>query len=149
MIAMKCKYAHCKHQSREINKAEAIKCGSVYYHTDCYKEIETIRQIIDVYVNTVDDNPSFSELRKIINQIVYKQGVSPEFLLFALTHSSIHYPAGLFYIVKDQEMLKAWDIEKKKQTIKDSQFDATANYEEDSSFNYKHTNTSSFLRILT
>ena len=33
---VKCRYSHCKHDTKEIPKDEAYKNGNAYYHKDCY-----------------------------------------------------------------------------------------------------------------
>ena len=113
---VQCRYKYCKHESREMNRDEAVHVGNSYYHEDCFKESRTIDKIIETYTERVDKNPVYTHLRKTINTIVYKNKVDAEFLLFALEyaaqHKMIKHVPGLFYIVKSKDIQKAWDKKK-------------------------------------
>ena len=43
-----CKYSHCLHSNREIEKEKAVRVGSSYYHSDCFKTKEDIKEIVDL-----------------------------------------------------------------------------------------------------
>lgn len=113
---VQCRYKYCKHESREVDRDEAVHVGNSYYHEDCFKESRTIDKIIETYTERVDKNPVYTHLRKTINTIVYKNKVDAEFLLFALEyatqHKMIKHVPGLFYIVKNKDIQKAWDKKK-------------------------------------
>lgn len=149
---MKCRYGHCKHESKEIDSEDAVRIGNSYYHPDCYHEKETIDMIIDTWVNEVDPHPVFAALCKIIRNMIYNQGVNADFLLFALRRATarhrISHPPGLYYIVKDQDTINAWNrqLAEKQNKI---EFTVDTDYASDTSFNYHSTKQSGFGRILT
>lgn len=45
---MKCRYSHCK-LGGEVEKEDAIKEGSMYYHKECYKKKEVKSEIRDIF----------------------------------------------------------------------------------------------------
>lgn len=114
---VKCRYKYCKHHSRELPKEEAVLVGkSTYYHKDCLEESQMIAKIVDLYAERVEQNPVFSHLRKTITDIVVKQKVDANFLYFALDYASkkkiIKHIPGLYYIVKNDDIKKAWSKRK-------------------------------------
>ena len=130
---VKCKYTHCKHPDVELPKEEMIRVGNWYYHPDCYKEKETIQKIIDIYQKYFEENPIFTQLRSVINDIIYKKKVDSQFFLFAIIyavnhHKVINHPPGLYYLVKNEEILAEWNRrqysqlkkEVKKEVVEDS-----------------------------
>lgn len=119
---MKCRWSHCKHGG-EVNKSEAVKEGSSYYHPECYAERKAINEIIRIYHEKVDAHPVESYLRGTINDLIYKQDVSAEFLLFALQFCidhgwSLHTPGGLRYVAKDVTAKKTWVKMKDQETLR-------------------------------
>ena len=152
MDTVRCRYSHCKHSERELNKADAVRCGNTYYHADCYHEKETIDKILDTYVKLVDPHPVFGALRKIVSNLIYKQGVNADFILFALKRAAqehrINHPPGLYYVVKDQKTIEAWnrmlaEIQKPK-----VEFKVDADYTESTPIGYQRTKKTGFRRIL-
>ena len=110
---MKCGYSHCKHGG-EVDKAAAVKEGTRYYHPDCLREKQAITEIIDVYHKRVDQHPIENFLRKVVNDLVLKDGYGAEFLLFALKYCldhgwTLHSPNGLRYVARDGTAKKEWD----------------------------------------
>lgn len=111
---VKCRYKYCKHGSRDLDRNEAVLIGkSTYYHKDCFKESRTIDKIIDTFATRVEPDPVFAALRKIVNNIVIKDKVDAEYLLFALNfaadHKMIKHPPGLYYIAKNDRIKKEWN----------------------------------------
>ena len=145
---MKCRYNHCRHASTEVDKDEAVKVGNKYYHPDCFREKELLNKIVETYMQYVDPNPVMVQLRNIINKIVFGDGVEPEFIIFAIQKSKIKHPPGLYYIVKDESLIKEWNAMKAKKEMSNMAFVASANYEEDKSFHYVPVKNKGFSRIL-
>ena len=114
---VKCKYSHCKHENREVLREESVSSGNLYYHKDCYQEKETMKKCIDIYVKYFEDKPIFTQLRNVIDDIVYKKGYDAEYLLFALKYGALHrkpikHPPGIYYLIKDDSIAKEWNKEK-------------------------------------
>ena len=135
---MKCAWSHCRHGG-EVNKEDAVKKGTRYFHPDCLREKDAINEIIKVYHERVDDKPIENFLRKTINDLVFKDENSAEFLLFALNYCldngwSLHSPNGLRYVAKDVVSKKEWNKNHDPKPIKavnqfviegESKYDAT------------------------
>ena len=86
---VKCRYAHCKHQNRELLKEDAVLSGKAsYYHADCFEESENIKKIIDVYCRLVDKHPVFTQLRRTIQDLIQKNDIDSAYLLFATEYAS-------------------------------------------------------------
>lgn len=110
---VKCKYARCLHSSKILPRLEALKSGSAYYHPDCYKTKEEIKQIIDLFKNHINPNPVYSQLNSVITNIVFTKKLGSELLLFGLRYYidkklSLNYPQGLYYVIQNKEMLRAY-----------------------------------------
>ena len=50
-----CKYSHCLHNNREIEKEKAVRVGNAYYHSDCLKTKEDIKEIVDLEEVSFDE----------------------------------------------------------------------------------------------
>ena len=117
---MKCRYSHCRHESREIKDGDAVtENGKTYYHKDCMREKKMIDAIIGIYADRVEKDPDYSQLRRIINCLLYKRNVNVDFLYFAVSYATergyLHHPAGLYHIVKSEDIIKEW---KKRSVVK-------------------------------
>ena len=121
--------AYCNYNEIEIiddiiKDDNYIKVGNNYYHTDCYEEKELIAKIIDVFMKEVNSDVVVSGLRRVINDIVYNKGKSAEYLLFGLKYfiknKKLNYPAGLYYVIQDRDVLVAWEKECRKKIDSES-----------------------------
>lgn len=111
---VKCRAKHCQHENREILVEEAVKEGNCYYHKDCYKTKEEIKEIINLFTEKINPNPVFSQLQSVINKIVYDKGLGSEFLLFGLKYYISHkyklnYPHGLYYVIQNKEVITEYN----------------------------------------
>jgi len=114
---VKCKYSKCLHDTRELNKDEAVKVGSTYYHEDCLRTKEDIKQIVTLFQQKINANPVYSQLQSVINNIVFIKGLGSELLLFGLKYYienkiPLNYPQGLYYVVQNKEMINAYHKKK-------------------------------------
>lgn len=121
---VKCRYSNCLHEDKELNKEEAVKSGNFYYHADCLKTKNEIKQIVDLFVTHINPNPVYSQLHSVINNIVFTKSIGSEFLLFGLQYYISHklplnYAQGLYYIVQRKEVLDAYNKYKVKEMLKD------------------------------
>lgn len=113
---VKCRYAHCDrfHESVELPIEEAVKSGkSSYYHADCYKESQAIKNITDLFQKYINKNVVFPVLKRTINNIVYERGIDAEFLEFGLKYYiqnkiPLNYPGGLYYVIQNKDVEKEW-----------------------------------------
>lgn len=139
---VKCRYSHCSHDSREMNAEEAVKSGNAYYHPNCYEVKDNIRQITAMFTENVNSNVVHSQLAKIINDIVFAKGIASELLLFGLNYYisnkiRLNYPAGLYYVVQNKEMLNAYKLSKQKKIEKSWLAMDNFETEEDEEINFK------------
>lgn len=127
---VKCRFAHCNHESQELKKSDAICIGKAsYYHPDCYKIKEDISTIGKLFSENINSGVVFSQLYSVVNNIIFTKGFSSEYLVFALRYYIEHkiplnYPQGLYYVIQNKEVKKAWDksvaIDIKSQMAKDT-----------------------------
>ena len=79
---MKCRYKYCKNNN-QVDKSEAIKVGNAYYCKECYKE-KTLKQQIEKYYLDNFPQTTIQILRKVINELLYKNNYEAEYILFIL-----------------------------------------------------------------
>lgn len=119
----KCNYKGCTRPEDTILTGEGTVIGRHYYHTDCARKMECIKEVRTFYTENVSDTVVMSYLNKVINGIVYDKHVDPEFLLFALKFAVSHNqkikaPAGLYYIIDNSRIKEAYSKEQQKTTTK-------------------------------
>lgn len=152
MATVKCKHGNCKHESREVEKSEAIKSGNSYYHADCYKDKENRKEIIDLFVKHINPNPVYKQLQSVITTILDQKGLSSDFLLFGLKYYIEHkiplnYPQGLHYVVQNKQVIASYNKVKEKEIMKKENFVVPENTDE-VEFTYKPTKIKGFSDIL-
>ena len=117
---VKCRYSHCNHTSKELFLSEAVQSGkSTYYHKDCYKQSEEIKQVIDLFREFIDPMVVISNLRVVINNIIFNKYVDSEYLLFALKFAinnklNLKHAMGLHYIIGYKNIQDAYQKERSK-----------------------------------
>lgn len=110
---VKCRYSHCKHNSKELNKDDAVLVGkSTYYHKDCYREMQDMKNVVDLYYNYVDKHPNYSLLQKTIRRLVYEYKCPSGYLVYAVRYAIekgwLKHELGITYIVKDDKIKDAY-----------------------------------------
>lgn len=142
---MKCRYSHCKHKNNEVIKEEAVKDGSAYYHSDCYKEKQLKHQIEEYY--SINLPPTTIQiLRKVINQLLYTNNYEAEYILFMLkkiytNKLKINNPFGLVSYCNEGRNIDEWNKLKVNQKYKEIKNDVIT-YKNDNKveFTYKPIN---------
>jgi hypothetical protein len=129
-----CKYSSCLHDSKELNREDAVKSGNSYYHSDCYKTKEDIKTIIDLFKNHINPNPVYSQLQSVIKNIVFTKGLGSDFLLFGLQYYIEHkiplnYPQGLYYVIQNKNVIDAYNKSKLKDIKKNIEIKEETNSE--------------------
>jgi hypothetical protein len=120
---VKCKYSHCNHSSKEVPIEEAISVGkNSYYHKDCYKQNEEIKQIIEIFKDKIDPMVVISQLRTVINNIIFNKCIDSEYLLFALNYAiankiNLKHAMGLHYIIGYRNIQEAYLKDKNKNKL--------------------------------
>ena len=118
-----CKYSHCLHNNREIEKRKAIRVGNSYYHSDCFKTKEDIKEIVNLFKAHINANPVYAQLQSVINNIIFVKKVQSDFLLFGLRYYIEHkiplnYPQGLYYVIQNKDVANAYNKTKTKEIKK-------------------------------
>lgn len=152
MATVKCKYGKCKHESREIEKSEAVKSGNSYYHADCLKDKENRKEIVDLFATHINPNVVFTQLQAVIRTIVDDRGNSSDFLLFGLRYYIEHkiplnYPQGLYYVIQNKEMIAEYKKMKTKEVMVKENF-VTPVSSNEVEFSYIPTKPKGFADIL-
>lgn len=119
---VKCHSPHCKHPDEPLKREEAHRAGKYYYHEDCYREKELLRDIERFYIDNFDSQPIMQQLRRVINTIVYTQGNPPNLMMYALRYAkengiALRHPAGIYYVMKNTKMLESWHKLMKKKKV--------------------------------
>lgn len=155
-MLVKCRYAHCKHESRELDKEDAVLNGkSSYYHKDCFEEMNNIKEVIDIYAKNVDDNPNYSLLQRTVKNLVYKNKLSSEFVLFATKYAVqrgwLKHELGLNYIVKDDKIKSEYEKYEQSKIRKEyeEKLKQTNNVDNGQSFTYKPTHKKSITDLVS
>lgn len=113
----KCKASHCFHESREILPDDnVVEVSNAIYHKDCYQAISNIKEVMDIFATKINRNVVFSELRKVINNIVFQRGIDSGMLLFGIKyyinhHIPLNYPQGLYYVVQNKDVQNGYKKE--------------------------------------
>ena len=109
----KCAYNHCKHEHKEIDiKTEQyVEDKNRYYHPECKHEKDTLAEINDYWYRCIDKDVIFNQLVRIVNRLVYQDGMDADYVLFALKKKArfLNHPPGLVYAVKDKAVKKEWE----------------------------------------
>lgn len=105
----KCGFKGCSHPEDKIPTGEGVIKGRMYYHQECYDDMNTIQQIRSFYTTKISNTVVISYLNRVINDIVYKKHVKPDMLLFALKYAVSHHqrissPAYLHYLVDNYKV---------------------------------------------
>ena len=151
----KCRFKHCLHEENLVSVDEAVKVGSAYYHEDCYKVKTNIDKTIDLFAKEVNPNVIFSVLRRVINNIVFDKNIDSEMLLFGLKYYideniPLNYPQGLYYVVQNKAMVKAYEKKKMAEYMLEQRKKAKENPVEEieTEFTYKPSKRKNFSDIL-
>ncbi len=148
-----CKAKHCFHDNKEfLPDDDVVKVKNQTYHRDCYQAISDIREVIDLFVKEINPNVVFSELRRVINNIVYTKHISSGMLLYGLKYYidrriPLNYPQGLYYVVQNKEVQNNYNKFIANEKIKNYTF--TAPVDESQPFTYKTNAPKSFVDVLS
>lgn len=140
---VKCRAKYCQHDNREMLVEEAVKEGSCYYHADCCKTKNEIKEIIDIFSKKINPNVVYAQLQTVIHKIVYEKGLGSELLLFGLKYYISHnitlnYPQGLYYVIQNKDVINEYNKLKAKK-IKETANNLIEVEDEQRSFGYKPT----------
>lgn len=138
------------HDSKELNIEDAVLDKKKYYHADCFKTKEEIKEIIDLFCKHINSHPIFSQLQSVITNIVFTQKIGSEYLLFGLRYYIEHkiplnYPQGLYYVMQNKDVKKTYDTHIKNSIMKQA---IEIIEEKENNFDFKPTKAKGFDDIL-
>lgn len=124
-VEKKCNYSHCKHDTKiiDISKDDyQIEENGKYIHTDCKREKDTMLEIIDFWYRNIDADVIFTQLRRLLDRLVYSEHVDPDYILYAIKKKAkyLNYPPGIIYAIKDKEVKKSYEHEQKIRAFKET-----------------------------
>lgn len=119
---MKCKYKYCKHGGT-VDKVEAIKDGSSYYHKECYEEKNIKQDIKKLYKKYYSSKESDVIINKVINQIIHDKCFDAEYVLFALCQAirnkdKMNNVMAMHYIVNNKDYVSKYNKRKAIREVK-------------------------------
>lgn len=107
---VKCRYSHCPHPDDVRPPEEMVRGnGNAYYHKECAHERDVISNMVDYYLEKVDNRVTVAQLRNVINNIVFKKKVSADELFFYIqytinTGKKINSPYTLHYLIDNKKL---------------------------------------------
>lgn len=125
-----CGCKNCLHTSTDINLEtdEFEQNGTRYYHSDCYRSVENIKKVKDIWAEKVDEYVVWKSLVRVLNDLIYKQKKDSDYILFAIGYAAdrestyhLQSPYGIKYILGKKEIKEAFAKSKIK-NVKDSDF---------------------------
>lgn len=126
MNTRRCSFAFCNklHESKniDIDSEEYTKRGSQYYHTDCVKISDTIKEMRDLWYQNIDENVDFRILNRVVSDLIFNKGYSADYILFCIRYSiengnRLRFPPGLRYCVEFDNYKSAYNLEKKREIL--------------------------------
>lgn len=115
---MKCAWTHCKYNKNITDGQETVKIGNRNYHKECACEKDNINNCIALFTEQINGQIVMSQLRSVINNLIFKQGFESDYVVFAIQYAIDHpeykltYPQGLHRICKDQKIIGLWKTQK-------------------------------------
>ena len=134
-----CKYTNCKHNDKvHIDIEPFVKGKDGFYHEDCYKEKTDLQLFRSLWSENISPTVVFSDLNRILKQLLSINGVSVDYLLFVLqyvidNHCNLRYPAGFKYYVDNQNIKDAYE-KKNRKIVSPSNFVAKENKDDSPKF---------------
>lgn len=127
---MKCGYQHCKYGG-EVDKDDAIKISSRYWHKECNDERNIKgRILIEFYKKFSNSKEPEQSAKGAISKYIHKLGYDAEYVLFCLLikAKNLNSMHGLIYTLNDSKNLKEYKEKKAKHTnIEKYQHNSKAN----------------------
>lgn len=113
-----CAYKHCLHHGEKVKSSEAVIVGKKYYHWDCAAMRQELDAMKQTYLEQIDSNTSYPLLSKVINDLIFKYKLDPDYVKFAIDyyakfHIKIKSPFTLLYLRRNPYIEERWKIHEK------------------------------------
>lgn len=114
-----CRYNQCRHESRQLDKEDAVVVGKMYFHKDCFKERKDKSDIVKLWLDNINPNTPVAQIRSVVNNIVNKKEIPSGQLLFGLQYYIDHkirlnYPGGLYYVIANKDVEEEYKKQRNK-----------------------------------
>lgn len=136
----KCRYSRCLYDDKDIQPEDDYCENNAHYHKKCFEYKTLINEIGQYYYENISNTVVYSLLMRTIHNIVFKKGIEPKYLMFALQYAKkqgvkINSPLFLHYIIDDARIKKAYTEEKNNHRPKINADDISVS--EEQVFSYK------------
>lgn len=104
-----CAYKHCLHHGAKVKASESVVVGKKHYHWDCAETKQKIKECADLYISYIEDKAQYPTVVRIINTLVFKNGVPIDFILKNIIGSGTYYankPVQILYGLRKLFWLK-------------------------------------------
>ena len=108
-----CAYPHCLHHGEKVKASEVVVVGGKRYHWDCATTREQLGDLRKYYHENIDNEVNLAQLSKVLNTLIFSEGLEIEYIKFALEYYSkfgmkINSPFALTYLKKNNMMRRKW-----------------------------------------
>jgi hypothetical protein len=114
-----CGYVHCLHHGEKIKEEDAVIVGKRKFHKDCAEYKQYIDKMKDLYFDNIDKNAKYQEVLGVLNNIIFKKGVDPKFMIFAMEYiirkkAKVKSPYVLHYLPENKLIQQLYNKERSK-----------------------------------
>jgi hypothetical protein len=111
-----CGYTHCLHKNEKMNEEDSVLVGKGRFHKDCAEVRGYIDTLKDMYFDHINEKANYIEVLSVINNIVFKKGIDPRYMIFALQYiikknARIKSPYSLHYLPDNKTIQNLWKKE--------------------------------------
>lgn len=107
-----CAYNHCLHHGEKVKSSEAVMIGKKRYHWDCAATKQEIAECASAYMEITEDKTQYPVVMRIINTLVFKNQVPPEYILKQIKKSKLYYKSKPIHALYGLRRL-FWEYEMK------------------------------------
>lgn len=86
-----CAYNHCLYPDQKVKASESVVIGKKHYHWDCAELKQKIKDCVDTYMEYLDDKSQYPVVVRIINILIFKDGIDVDFILKNIENSRRFY----------------------------------------------------------
>lgn len=108
-----CAYPRCLHHGVKVKASDAVVINKKRYHWDCAKTKQQLEYIRNYYFENIDGTVNFAILSKVLNTLVFEDGLDIDFVKFAIEYygkykMKIKSPFYLTYLKKNKMLKNKW-----------------------------------------
>ena len=123
-----CNCKNCLHETRDIDTTadEFVIDGKFYYHKDCHKVNDDIKDVLAIWQKSIDENVNFGYLRRELNRLIYTEGNPSGYVVFCAMRGAnsgrLRHVQGLKYYVNNAEIRKEYETKMRESKIRQHKF---------------------------